>query len=439
MANLQFEQIHRTGRNKETKHHRIVKILIISYFFPPLNQIGSLRVGKMAKYFRQFGHDVRVITNRPQSQDMSAPLEIPPEHCIYTEALSFEQTIDESYHNHSTPGKLLSRLKRAVTYQKASFLLPNSSWSWYGEAVEKGKELHKTWKPDLIYSSALPISSHFIARKISVTYKIPWVAEYRDLWSGGHGARVSNTHSLFLKRIEKWLLKPVSGLITVSQPLAAYLRAVHKKKVEVVFNGFDTNRHVSKQVERRDRGGKLTIVYTGSIYEGRDPGILFEAIQKLGEEQKKIEVHFYTSDQDKLQKLIKRFELEDCVTLMDYVPYDRSLQVQSEADLLLYLSYSSKTHEGKGILSGKVFEYLGAARPILSVGADSNHLLVQQGFMVHIDDPDELKTQLLKWIDEKEKTGSVMMSGDLSSREIYSREEQTGKADKFIHSLLESQ
>ena len=395
-------------------------------------------MGKMAKYFKQLGYEVRVITYKHDSDDMSAPVEIPAEYCMEIESASFEQVIDESYFTKAIPGKFLIRLKKAYTHKKPSFLLPNSSWSWYSEAVKKAAEITESWKPDLIYSSALPISSHFIARRIAKGNNIPWIAEFRDLWSGGHGARVNTASSFFLKKIEKWLLKPAMGLITVSNPLAAYLRLIHKKKVSVIYNGFDENPFAGKSDQKVKHDAELlTIVYTGSIYEGRDPDLLFEALSQLGNLKDRIRVKFYTFKNTELKQKIIKYKIDDCVKLMDFVPYNDSLRIQSEADILLYLSYSSTTHEGKGILSGKVFEYLGAQRPILSIGSDADHLLIQQGLMTHYNDAKGIKKQILVWLAEKEKNGEVKFSGNREIAKNYSRKAQTKEASQFIISLLD--
>lgn len=394
-------------------------------------------MGKITKYLYQFGHDVRVVTNKHRSEDRSAPLEIPKEYCTYTNTTTFEQIIGKDYYEKTMFGKAIFRAKIAIKKRKSSYLLPDSSWAWYTNGVKEANELLKNWKPDLIYSSALPISAHFVARKISINHDIPWVAEYRDLWSGGHGARVSNIQSAFLKRIETWLLKPTIGLVTVSKPLAAYLRHLHKKSVSVIYNGFDSNPYAqSSYPEKRSESDKLTIVYTGSIYEGRDPTVLFEAIDRLAELKEYIQVKFYTSSNSMIEEKIKNYNLENSVKRLDFVPYNQSLRIQSEADVLLYLSYSSDTHAGRGILSGKVFEYLGAERPILSIGADSNHLLIEQGLMLHLNDPEKIKNQLVQWINEKKENGIKEVNTDLPIRNTYSRLEQTKRLEEFIFSLL---
>lgn len=394
----------------------------------------------MAKYFRVFGHDVRVITNRHDRSDESAPLEIPADQCKIVELVRFEQTIGDSYYHASRIKKGLIRLKHAWRYQKRSFLLPDSSWPWYSEAIREADTLISEWKPDLIYSSALPISSHFIARKLSKRHKIDWIAEYRDLWSGGHGARVSSTLSWFLKKIEQWLIRPAMGLITVSAPLAAYLRLIHHKPVEIIYNGYDeTGSADHTEKLPKEKSDKITLVYTGAIYEGRDPSMLFEALNRMGEEGTQIKVIFYTPDAELVTRLAVNSGVERMVEVHLVIPYLDSLAAQRNADILLYLSYSSSTHQGRGILSGKVFEYLGASRPILSVGADKQHLLVEKGLMDHATTTSELVNYLKSKLREKRTHGKLVCSYKEKEREEYSRKNQARKAVEFITKLTGKQ
>ena len=414
-----------------------MNILIISYFFPPHNRIGSIRVGKMAKYLHQFGHEIKVITPNHTDEDISAPIEIPEENIIKTEIITFDQVLPDTYQSYSFFKKIISRGRAAVKFRKPVFFLPSASWGWYDFAIKASGQLFSEWKPDVIYSSALPITCHFAASKISRKHKIAWVAEYRDLWSGGHGARVNSVSSFFLKKIEKWLLEPADALVTVSAPLANYLQNLHKKKTEVVFNGYDEQPESANYEEINKKEQPVTIVYTGSIYEGRDPRILFEALKLLKPAKDDVIIQFYTKPNKKLKAMIEEYGLNSFVKIMERVSYDDSLRIQARADVLLFLSYSSTTHKGKGILSGKVFEYAGAQRPILSVGLDDDHLFVRQNLMVHFDDSVNLCGKLKEWIDEKKKKGFIAFKTDKNILKTYSRESQAKKLDNLLHEIID--
>jgi hypothetical protein len=47
-----------------------MKLLIITYFFPPLNSIASLRLYSFAKYLTEFGLDVTVFTTPKKVNNM---------------------------------------------------------------------------------------------------------------------------------------------------------------------------------------------------------------------------------------------------------------------------------------------------------------------------------------------------------------------------------
>ena len=61
-----------------------MRILILSYYFPPYNGIGPVRVGKTAKYLSKFGHDVRIITAKDQPYQANLRLEVEQDKVIYT-------------------------------------------------------------------------------------------------------------------------------------------------------------------------------------------------------------------------------------------------------------------------------------------------------------------------------------------------------------------
>ncbi len=411
-----------------------MKILIISYFFPPYNSIGSVRVGKTAKYLHQFGHDVTVISNQGNHWDQSVSIEIPENKNIKIDSKPFDELITEEYASRSMISKLWFRIVTSIKTRNVFYLLADSSWSWYPNAVKVAEKHIQDHKPDIIYSTALPISSHFIARKLSQKYAITWVAEYRDLWSGDYGAGISVQRSIVQKVIEKWLLRPVKGIVTVSKPLASYFESHYKKSTCVVYNGYDKDESIENKIGEERSRLPIRIVYTGNFYEGYDPSILFKAIQKLDESGDKIEVNFYTSQSDKIQPFIDKYNIQESVNLFGLVPYQDSIKIQMNADILLFLSYNHSKYRGKGILSGKVFEYIAAGHPIISIGSDDEHLLIQQGIMKHFDSAENVQARLEEWILEKKAAGLLEVE-DRPEKQFYTRKEQTKVLDQFLEEV----
>lgn len=407
-----------------------MQILFISFSFPPTNSIGSIRSGKTAKYLIELGNDLDVICHQSLNRDQSAPLEIEKSKCHRVTTKSFDEFISSDYYTYPKLKKVQFRIEIALRHKNYFYLLPDSSWSWYNRAINIADDLIDQKMPDLIFSTALPISSHFIARKLSKKYKIPWVAEYRDLWSGDHGQGISYWSSLLKRSIEKWLLKPVKGVVTVSEPLADYFKSSYDLRTTVVYNGYDFKKKsdVSNEIDT----SSLRIVYTGNFYRGYDPSMLFEAISQLKKQGKNIKVQFYTAQKDLLQIFINKYELNELIEVHGLVPYQKSIEIQHKADILLFLSYQDEVYRGKGILSGKVFEYLATGRPILSIGADSEHLLIKEKIMKHPNNFNDLLKTLHDWLREKEQNGFLQLLDEEEKRKRYSRLNQTKKLNSFL-------
>ena len=56
-----------------------MKILIVSWYFPPYSTMGALRIGKFAKFLIAQGHEVRVVSARDEALEKSLPVEVPRE------------------------------------------------------------------------------------------------------------------------------------------------------------------------------------------------------------------------------------------------------------------------------------------------------------------------------------------------------------------------
>jgi hypothetical protein len=302
-----------------------------------------------------------------------------------------------------------STFERLVELSSDMLIYPDEASSWIDGAILKIDELVMEKKIDAIISTSGPSSSHIIARKIKEKYGIPWIADFRDMWSQNH-----YTSSAFRKMrdivTEKIVISNADLLTTVSEPLANQLRTFHKgKKTISILNGYDPD-DVNPGVTLND---KFSFIHTGSLYRGkRDPEPLFIAIEELIKEEKvsrnDIIVDFYGPSEEWINQDILNHGLSDIVKIHGKVPRDDVISFQRISQVLIMLTWNNP--EEQGVYTGKLFEYIASRRPILLIGLDEGvaaHLINDMGIGKSASTVDAIKERLIEWYSEYRVYGKV--------------------------------
>lgn len=420
-----------------------MRILLISYFFPPYNAIGAVRLGKTAKYLTRMGHDVRVITAADQPLQPTLPVEIPAERVVYTRWVNANRPAElllggrqkvtaRGYVPPSSSGLMRWGFGVARSVYKG-VLVPDEQIGWYPFAVRAALELAGGWRPDVVYASAMPLTSLLVAHRVAARLGVPWIAELRDLWTDNHYVRHHPWRRALEQRMERRVLGSAAGLVTMSEPWAQLLRDRYGKPAAAVSNGFDPADFPAPAPPQDDT---LRIVYTGMIYRGkRDPMPLFAALRLLGDEAAGVRVRFYGRYLDMIHEMAAEQGVEALVETHDQLPYSDALRSQAEADLLLLLMWDDPRE--RGLFPGKVFEYIGARRPILGIGPTEGvvaEMLRERGLGVMVNDPQSIAARLREWIAAKRRDGAIApLPRELAAG--LTREEQTRRLAGFIESV----
>ncbi len=421
-----------------------MKILLLSYFFPPYNTVGAVRAGKMAKFLRQMDHEVRVISAKDQPVCDSLPVETPKNHIVYTYWHNINRLAEfavggrESVKAHGFVPKMpMKRVLTRLGFIYRSLLnFPDGEIGWTPFAINAATRLLKTWRADFIYASARPWTSLIAASYLSYRTGIPWVAELRDLWVDGHYYNFPFFRKKIEERLERKVLNTANAFVTVSEPLAEVLSKKYSKPTTVILNGFEMDSHPAEIGEPNDQ--ILKIVHTGNIYEGkRDPSILFKALGSLGPQNNRIKVVFYGRYLPGLYDLARHYRVENMVEIRGVVHYVECLKEQKKADVLLLLLWNDEREFGT--YSGKLFEYIGARRPILllgpSMGVAADLIRSRNlGYVAH--DSKKVVNCLQDWLVQKQNGG--IPSPSEKALEGLSRFEQFTKLNKFLNALFNS-
>ena len=432
-----------------------MKVLIVSFAFPPSNVIGAVRVGKLARYLDRRGHDVRVLTT-DFLEDRSLPLEISRERVFYTEYRQRQHWIDRLVRllRGHTAGVRGGRREDAPpqggaparslrqTFRRHYFGLihiPDMRCDWVRTAIPAGRRLIKEWKPEIIFASAPPNTGMIVARRLARAHEIPWVADFRDLWVDNPYYSEPGWRKRIDDILERRILRCAAGLVTVSPIWAEQLHRRHGKAVTVIYNGY-AEEDFPPVAPRADPGGILTIRHMGSIYRGfRDPAALFSAIALLPDQLRtRINVEFFSDAGDAVLDAAAAHRVENAVAVKPRVPYQRALALQMEADVLLLLQSSDPRDEGN--LPAKLFEYLYARRPILFIGYERGiaaRLVIERKAGLVSNSPVKIRDQLQRWFEDK-RAGSLERLDPSVSLGL-GRDDQYAKLERLFEEIVERQ
>ena len=433
------------------------KVLIVSRAFPPINASGAIRVGKLAKYLSDFGWEPIVLTVKNMGRlQGSLPVEINPKNIVRIPYFDLSHSLmqlvgDNEAGNGDDRSDICIKSKLLAILQKLGVIIYNLSIfekilpqpiGWYFPARRVSRRIIKGQKFDAIFSSYSPSASHFIASYLQRKTHVPWIAEFRDLWSLNPYSRVSNPLQFLRRQTEKNVLKNSCLLVSTSDQGAHQLKELHGKETAVIFNGFDEEDYM----ETVPLCPKFTITYVGNLYSRkRDPTTLFQALKRLREEGRvtsdNLVVRYFGNDLERfVSPLIQKYQLQDIVTVHGFVPFREAIRRQKESTVLLLLEWDNPS--AKDIYTGKIFEYLGARRPILAIGYKSgviDKLLSKSGTGILVNEVEGMNNILSCWLEEwhKSKEISSYWRPNINIIQRYGRKEQAKQLAQLLDKFSE--
>lgn len=393
------------------------KVLIISYPFPPRNTIGSQRFYRLSKYFPQFGWEPIVLTVKRPGNTPEGIRVISTDCIDFTAILKRMAGFRQDQGVHQQLGIKVSKNFNYSTWKSKAIKLvrdvvtfPDDVNGWYFYAVRAASEVLDKERVDAIVSTSDPVTSHLIARKLKRKYRIPWIADFRDLWTQNHYYDRNGLFRALERRIEVKTLSDADVLVTANPQVELFKDLHPDRRIVCVTNGYDPEDFTGEAGPIRDR---FTITYTGTLYTGkRDPSMLFSVVARLIHEGKilrdRVEIRFFGCDEEWLFEEVKSHGLNDVVSIQGLVPRRDVLALQRESHLLLLLLWDNEKEED--ICPGKLYEYLGARRPIIAIGGPGSavrRLLVATNAGSFASDQEMLRRSILSYYEEYKSTGSV--------------------------------
>lgn len=391
---------------------------MVCYYFPPLGGIGSLRALKFASYLPEFSWLPTVLTPRNGAYYRDETLSFPEGQVVRTASFELSRAGKRAFGlgGDDTASAAVGGVIRAARDLARRWIYrPDAQIGWYPFAVVAGRKALRRERCDLVFSSSFPITAHLVARRLARDFSLPWVAEFRDPWTD-RATYDSEARRRIDRRTEDGLLRDADAVVTVSPSWAARLHG-RTRRVEVISNGFDPADYAGGTA-----GPGTVVTYLGTYYPDRQD--LGTAMRALGQLRRNgltdLRVRFVGPPPPPvLQQVIEEAGLLPCLEVTGVVSHGEALRALSSSNLLLLAGPAADGEAAdieRGTIAAKVFEYLGAGRPVLYVGdldADVVRLLRPLGGVVFAR-PGDVETAL-RGVGELLASGRTADAGQLAA------------------------
>ncbi len=365
------------------------RILIVAHNFPPLGSGGVHRPVKFARYLREFGWDVDVLTVKdiryhaydPSLLDELADVVVHRAGSLEPLRLNWllgwrppppPPTLDSfaDVERYAREGAGLAAPKAGRAYHALArhLFVPDEQIGWVPFAAAKALRLHLRRPYDVILTTSPPESCHLVGLNFKIATGRPWVADFRDLWSAHHLRRGLFVGNRWLHRgLEKWVTRAADGVVANTAAMARYFRerGVPARRLLTLPNGFDPA-DFGEPLAKADEGA-FVVVHNGSFRGGRRALPLLEgfalARERAGGFGARAKLYLLGINRADDVRAAERLGLAGAAFAVGYVRHADALRACLGADLL---ALAMAAEEGPALVPGKIYEYLGAGRPILA-------------------------------------------------------------------------
>jgi len=339
------------------------EVLFLSYFFPPLGGGAVLRAVKFVKYLPACGWRPLVVAAAGgyHVRDASLEAEIPSE--VVRRAVAPPGGAEAV-----STRNFLGRARRRLSREARRLLCFPDVYTWFARpAYEEARRLLAEHEVEVIFSTAPPYTSPLLASRLAAETGLPLVLDYRDAWTDNPLDKYPTPlHRWRTPRAEARVLSRAAAVTAVTAGMAEQYRRRAPEGCPVIFlpNGYDEADFASPAPPAE---GPFVVAYSGQIYAGRRPGAFFAAAARFARRRNLGPADFVVRLVGPIGPGVARraaaagFPVE----VAGLVEHGQAVRALRRADVNLLLIGSRPGAEAT--LTGKVFEYLRAGRPILAL------------------------------------------------------------------------
>ncbi len=428
------------------------KALVLTYYWPPSGGAGVQRWLKFVKYLRECGWEPVVYTaGNPEypEHDPSLLKDVPPGITVLKTPIwepynAYKKLTGQKKEEKIQAGFLSVKKKNPMAetlsvWVRGNLFIPDARRFWIGPSIRYLAKWLANNPVDAVISTGPPHSMHRIGYGLKRKTGIPWLADFRDPWTGidFYGQLkltryADNKHH----RQEREVLSAADRVTVVSWHWALDMEKLWTREYDVVTNGFDPDDFQKTPPAVRE-GFELT--HVGSLNRDRNPGVLWEVLADLCRQdpqfRRDLKLRFIGKCDHSLSEDLEKHDLKSLTHEIAYMPHGEVIRESAASQVLLLLL--NNTPNVLGIVPGKIFEYLATRRPVLCIGppeGDSARILRESGAgeTCGFSDREGMRQAILGMYEKFREGNLESCNGDFDA---FSRRRLTGKIGAILDEM----
>jgi len=342
-----------------------VKLLLVTFYFPPSGGGGVQRPLKFASHLPAHGIETHVLApDNPDWLHADGELAVPTQAWVHRVRYVGPKGVKPAELLHGKQG--LARMGTQAALLGRRLLVPDENIPWSTAALPAALRIARSQDIDVVLTTSPPGSLHLVGAAVQKATGATWVADLRDSLVAHPHRRGDESRLVRIKEkaaggVARLVASRADAIVTAAEAISEETRTLNPRgPVVTIANGCDFDDFAGLEHRRSDT---FRLTHTGSFFGRRDPKPFLRALAESGLED--VVVRFVGDFRAADREFAEELGVADRIELVDYVPRRRSLELQRDSEALLLL-IPEAGGRGRGVLSGKVFEYLAAERPILA-------------------------------------------------------------------------
>lgn len=349
-------------------------LLVISYYYPPMGLSGVVRTAKFTRYLPQHGWHPTVLTVGDvgyYAHDESLLGEVLNAGVQIERTKTFDPL--SLMRRKKTVKMPTTRNRRLMVGTTHTFLQPDNKIGWKKHAVRRGIELAEQVKFDAIFATAPPFTSFLVGRELQDALGIPLVIDYRDPWlDNADYFFATPLHRNYAAGLEEDVLKNAEGIVVVNRSIKEGLIArypfLSHETVHILTSGYDAEDFRLAHQHPLGRSQRMRFTFSGVADAHQTPEMFLRALSRLFAAKPalrdEIELCFVGTIHERFRKMATNLGVSSALVTPGYVEHVDAIRWLLSSDVLWL------TTRSPAITPGKIHEYVGTGKPILSISPE---------------------------------------------------------------------